>query len=284
MEHLRLYHGGMPADENGGTGANGGDASMTIDELARRTGMTVRNIRAHQSRGLVPPPEVRGRTGFYGDEHVSRIQLIQELQADGFNLESIRKLLDGAGGSSSEVLDFSRMLRAPFEDEQPEILSEEEMASRWGGPLDKRMMARSERLGLLRDLGDGRYEILSPRLQRAGIELAKLGVSPDDALEVAAQVRTSARRVSRVFVDVFLENVWKPFNEAGRPEEEWPKVRDALERLRPLASDALLAIFQQVMSETVEEVTGREIQRGLTSDGRSESRSRRRGRRRSSRR
>jgi DNA-binding transcriptional MerR regulator len=252
---------------------------MTIDELARRTGMTVRNIRAHQSRGLVPPPQVRGRTGFYGDEHVSRIQLIQELQADGFNLESIRKLLDGAGGSSSEVLDFSRTLRAPFEDEEPEILDEEEMAERWGGALDKTVMARSEKLGLLRDLGDGRYEILSPRLQRAGIELAKLGVGPDKALEVAAQVRTSARRVSRVFVDVFLENVWQPFNEAGRPEEDWPKVRDALERLRPLASEALLAIFQQVMSETVEDVTGREIQRGLTSSGSGGGRSRgRRGR------
>jgi len=255
---------------------NGNAASMTIDELARRTGMTVRNIRAHQSRGLVPPPEVRGRTGFYGDDHVSRIELIQELQADGFNLESIRKLLEGAGGSSSEVLNFSRTLRAPFEDEQPEILDEQEMAERWGGPLDPRLMARTEKLGLLRDLGDGRYEILSPRLQRAGLELAELGVPPAVALEVVSQVRTSARRVARVFIELFLENVWKPFNEAGRPEEEWPKVRDALERLRPLASDALLAIFQQVMSETVEEVTGREIQRGLTAPSGGSGRSRRR--------
>src|SRR5919201_6474726 len=86
-------------------------ASLTIDELARRTGMTVRNIRAHQSRGLVPPPQVRGRTGYYGDEHLARIELIKELQADGFNLEAIRRLLEGAGGSSSEVLDFSRALR-----------------------------------------------------------------------------------------------------------------------------------------------------------------------------
>jgi DNA-binding transcriptional MerR regulator len=254
--------------------ANG--ASMTIDELARRTGMTVRNIRAHQSRGLVPPPEVRGRTGFYGDDHVSRIELIQELQADGFNLESIRKLLESAGGSSSEVLNFSRTLRAPFEDEQPEIIDEREMAERWGGPLDERLMARTEKLGLLRDLGDGRYEILSPRLQRAGLELAELGVPPAVALEVVSQVRTSARRVARVFIELFLENVWKPFNEAGRPEEDWPKVRDALERLRPLASEALLAIFQQVMSETVEEVTGREIQRGLTAPTGGSGRSRRR--------
>jgi DNA-binding transcriptional MerR regulator len=255
---------------------DGDRAAMTIDELARRTGMTVRNIRAHQSRGLVPPPEVRGRTGYYGDAHVSRIDLIQELQADGFNLESIRKLLESAGGSSSEVLDFSRTLRAPFEDEQPEILTEEEFAERWGGPLDPRLMARTEKLGLLRDMGDGRYEILSPRLQRAGLELAQLGVGPDVALEVVSQVRTSARRVARVFIELFLENVWKPFNDAGRPEEDWPKVRDSLERLRPLASEALLVIFQQVMSETVEEVTGREIQRGLTTSSDRGGRSRRR--------
>ncbi len=258
--------------------AKNGAASMTIDELARQTGMTVRNIRAHQSRGLVPPPEVRGRTGYYGDDHVGRIELIQELQADGFNLESIRKLLEGAGGSSSEVLNFSRTLRAPFEEEQPEILTEEEFAERWGGPLDPRLMAHSQKLGLLRDLGDGRYEILSPRLQRAGQELAELGVGPDVALEVASQVRSSARRVSRVFIDLFLENVWKPFNDAGRPEEEWPKVREALERLRPLASEALLAIFQQVMSETVEEVTGREIQRGLSASSGDRRSRKRRGR------
>src|SRR5947208_2259805 len=156
MEHSRLYHRTMPADAKNGNGAAGGDASMTIDELARRTGMTVRNIRAHQSRGLVPPPEVKGRTGYYGDEHVSRIELIKELQADGFNLESIRRLLEGAGGSSAEVLDFSRALRAPFEDEQPEVLNAEEMAGRWGGRLDPALIARAVKLGMMRALGDGR--------------------------------------------------------------------------------------------------------------------------------
>ena len=95
------------------------------------------------------------------------------------------------------MLNFSRTLRAPFEDEQPEILTEEEFAERWGGPLDDRLMARTEKLGLLRDLGDGRYEILSPRLQRAGLELAELGVPPGVALEVVSQVRTSARRWRR---------------------------------------------------------------------------------------
>ena len=56
---------------------------LTIDELARETGMTVRNIRAHQSRGLLPPPEVRARTGYYGPEHVDRLRLITNMQAEG---------------------------------------------------------------------------------------------------------------------------------------------------------------------------------------------------------
>ena len=129
---------------------------MTIDELARRTGMTVRNIRAHQSRGLVPPPEVRGRTGYYGDEHLARIELIKELQADGFNLEAIRRLLEGAGGSSREVLNFSRALRAPFEDEEPEILDAEEMAERWGGQSDPELLTRGREAGDdARRCGDG---------------------------------------------------------------------------------------------------------------------------------
>src|SRR6478609_2458560 len=106
MEHSTSGKVGVTEITERRSRRNGADerASMTIDELARRTGMTVRNIRAHQSRGLVPPPDVRGRTGYYGDEHVERIELIKELQADGFNLEAIRRLLEGAGGSSREVL------------------------------------------------------------------------------------------------------------------------------------------------------------------------------------
>src|SRR5687767_15738275 len=92
---------------------------LTIDELARRTGMTVRNIRAQQSRGLLPPPEVRGRTGFYGTEHLELVELIKELQADGFHLDAIRRLLDNAGGSTTEVLRFNSAVHPAFEEEEP---------------------------------------------------------------------------------------------------------------------------------------------------------------------
>jgi hypothetical protein len=47
----------------------------------------------------------------------------------------------------------------------------------------------------------------------------------------------------------------------GRPEEEWPRVREVLDRLRPLASDAVLASFQRAMTDAVEEAFGRELER-----------------------
>jgi DNA-binding transcriptional MerR regulator len=235
---------------------------LTIDELARRTGMTVRNIRAHQSRGLLRPPEVRGRTGFYGAEHEQRIELIRELQADGFKLEAISRLLDSAGGSSEEVLRFTRAVKAPFENEQPQIVSAAELAERWNAAeVPQRLVAKAERLGILRPLPDGNFEELSPRLGRASAELGALGIPAETALEVAAALRKQSEAVARTFVKLFMEQVWKPFEGQGHPDHDLPAVRDALERLRPLASDALLAMFQLVMTEAVEERMGREFER-----------------------
>jgi DNA-binding transcriptional MerR regulator len=240
-----------------------GSEQLTIDELARRTGMTVRNIRAHQSRGLLPPPQVRGRTGYYGRDHIARIELIRELQADGFKLEAISRLLDSAGGSSDEVLRFTRAVKAPFEDEEPQIITAEELAERYGDAGDKapEMLRRAEKLGILRPLADGNFEELSPRLGRAASELASLGVSSETALDVAREIRKHADAVAKTFVELFIREVWKPFEDQGRPDHDLPKVREAVERLRPLASDALLAVFQLAMSDAVERRVGRELER-----------------------
>jgi DNA-binding transcriptional MerR regulator len=265
----------MDATDRGG----GDPTSMTIDELARESGMTVRNIRAHQSRGLLPPPEVRGRTGYYDAEHLARIELIRELQADGFNLEAIKRLLAGTGGSSREVLGFTRALREPFEEEEPQIVPVEELARLWGrDEPDPSLLTRAEKLGLVRPLDEGRVEVLSPRLIDAGEELARLGVQPEQALEVVAKLRRNAQSVARTFAALFMEAVWEPFDRAGRPEADWPRVRETLERLRPLASETLLAVFQLTMTEVVEETIGRELKREAR-EPRPARRSRRRSRR-----
>src|SRR3954447_23954264 len=96
-------------------------AELTIEQLAYQTGMSVRNIRNHQSRGLLPPPDVRARIGYYGPAHVERLLLIREMQADGFNLEAIRRLLS-EGGVADSLVGLKRAATAPFETEPAEII------------------------------------------------------------------------------------------------------------------------------------------------------------------
>jgi len=62
---------------------------LSVDELAERVGVSVRNIRFYTSRGLVPPPIRQGRSGFYGPDHVARLELVRELQGHGFTLAAI---------------------------------------------------------------------------------------------------------------------------------------------------------------------------------------------------
>lgn len=243
--------------------AHTGDAGeLTIDELARQAGMSVRNVRAHQSRGLLPPPEVRGRTGYYGAAHVARLQLIRSLQDDGFNLEAIRRLIEASGGDTNDLLRFTQEVRASFEDsETPEIVSLSELVERFEGDADPGLLERAVAAGVLRPLGDGRFEERSPRLGRAGDELRRLGVPGQRAVELLETVRAHADGVARAYVELFLEEVWQPFDAAGRPPERWPEVEQALERLRPLAAESLLALFGLVMADRVEEAVEQQISR-----------------------
>src|SRR5438128_12284670 len=86
---------------------------LTIEQLAAESGMSVRNIRSHQARGLLAPPEVRARVGYYGPEHVAQLTLIRELQDEGFNLGGIRRLLDDTHGTAERVLRLQATLPEP---------------------------------------------------------------------------------------------------------------------------------------------------------------------------
>jgi len=237
------------------------DAALTIDELARETGMTVRTIRAHQARGLLPPPEVRQRTGYYGPEHMARLRLVQELQAEGFNLKGIRRLIDEAPGPAESFLGLKRMATEPFATEAPEVLEVAELAERFGPDVDPRALEQAERLGVLVPLGGDRYEAPSPALLRAAEEVMARGVPLPVALDLVQHVKSHCESTARAFVRLFMENVWKPFEDAGSPPERFADVVESIERLRPLAAETVSAVFGLTMTREVEAAFGKELER-----------------------
>jgi DNA-binding transcriptional MerR regulator len=230
-----------------------GESRLTIDQLAQRTGMTVRNIRAHQSRGLLPPPVVEARTGYYDDEHLARIRLIQEMQAEGFNLKAIERLIEGSSGAVEEAMGFKRAVLTPFGDEEPEYATQAELDERLKGPHDPKVARKAIKLGLIKPIAEDRFEIPSPTLFAAGEELVNQGVPIDHVLAVAERVLKHSSAVADAFVRVFVDDILGPLPQDGvHDPAEWARKREALERLRPLASDALLAAFKQQMTHAAE--------------------------------
>jgi DNA-binding transcriptional MerR regulator len=234
-------------------------ADLTIEQLAAETGMTVRNIRAHQARGLLEPPEVRLRVGYYGVGHVARLKLIQELQDDGFNLAGIKRLLEDDQATAQRLARFRQALNETAE--TPQTLTVEELGRRFRVSVEEapRVLARAETLGVLVAAGEGRYAVPSPSLLAVAEQVVARGVSLNEALTVFKQVELHCDAVSGAFVSLFMREVWDPFEAAGMPNERWAEIDQTIARLRPLATDALVAIFGQRMSAQIDAAFGQRI-------------------------
>ncbi len=245
-------------------GAEPASGEFVVEELSRRTGMTVRSLRSYQSRKLLPPPTVRGRTGYYDERHVARIQLIQNLQSEGIKLTSIARMLDEGGRSDADLLQFTRSVQTMFTEADGSITTVTELAERFQvEPAEGlRVLERAERLGLVRHIDGESYEELSPRLIAVGEHAVRtLGLDAHEALDVVGKLRKHADGVARIYLDLFVTNVWTPFAEADQPQDQWADVQRALDEVRSLATEALMGAFELVMSERVGEVLEREITR-----------------------
>jgi DNA-binding transcriptional MerR regulator len=237
---------------------------MTIEQLADRAGMTVRNVREHQTRGLLPPPALVGRKGYYDERHLARLLVVRQLQEEGLNLHAVGWLLEQAPpDAADEVARLKQALFAPWTTEQPRTYTLTELVARFGEDAGPATRARAETLGLLEQLDDATWVSPAPRLLEAGAQLVELGVEVEAALDVVEQLLTSTATVARSFVDLFVAEILSPAGAASGgletvdiAEERTAAIREAVERLRPIASEALLAAFQLRMDELVARTFG----------------------------
>ena len=233
---------------------------LTIDELAARVGMTVRNVRAYAGRGLLPAPRLRGRTGLYDEEHLARLTLIQQMLADGYTLAAVERVLSRAPQGVTEAgLALHRALLTPWLPEEPVELDRSVLGAQAGVLLDDALLDRLTDLGVIEPLPDGRVRVLGPTLLRAGLQVVALGIPPDKVIAAQQQVAEHAQAAAQIYVELFRDTVWREFAEAGQPDEEWPRVQAAVERVQPVASQALLAAFRLAMAAAVEQALGEEL-------------------------
>lgn len=227
---------------------------MTLDELTRRVGMSVRNVRFYTTRGLVPPPIRRGRSGYYSAQHVVRLDLVRELQAHGFTLSAIEGYMARIPvGASPETIALHRTLLAPWMAELPETLSRKELVRRAGRPLSEDDLDTLNALGIVYPTKQGKYEVAVAHLL-VGVALLDLGMPFEAALAAQDIFTTHGRAIAVELTELFRTQVWPAYKENGASAEE---LRQVVEKFKPVTVAALVAAYESAVNETKRETVAR---------------------------
>jgi DNA-binding transcriptional MerR regulator len=220
---------------------------LTLHELTERIGMSVRNVRFYTTKGLVPPPIRRGRSGYYSADHVARLQLVRELQGHGFTLSAIEKYLAGIPADASpEDIALHRTMLAPWMADSWQEMSRAELEREAGRQLGPSDLETLQALGLVRVAVRGRFQVSRSQLG-VGVGLLDLGY-PIEAARAAAEVYAAhGRAVAEELYELFRTMVWPVYKEQGVSPE---KIQDVVERLKPLSIASLVRAYEAGMDET----------------------------------
>ena len=224
-----------------------------IDDLARAAGMTVRNVRAYQERGLLPPPSLRGRTGWYDDGHLARLRLIGRLLERGYTTAHITDFIATweAGHDLGQTLGLEAALLAPSSGEIPELLSKDELVAMFG-VFDPAAIEAAVRMGVIAAEGEA-FRVLTPRLLRAGAELVALGMPLLAVLDLGAQLRLRIAAVSTLFVQHVAPHIIGDHDPGWVPDDaDMERIMRLVSEMRPLAR----VVVDEELAATLETAIG----------------------------
>lgn len=223
-----------------------------IEDLAHRSGATVRTIRAYQDRGLLPRPQRRGRSNVYGDGHLARLRRIADLLDRGYTLASIKELLEAwdSGRGLGGVLGLVAEVDGPWTDERAARISRAELDERFGGAPDDDAVADALALGVLERVPDHDDEFLVPSPQElaVAVELHGAGVPLKAISGHLWELRGQVEHIASRFLEFTTEHVFAQCLEHTPPTDaEAAEAAALVRRLRPLAQQSVDAELARAM-------------------------------------
>ncbi len=240
------------------------DREYTIDELARVTETTTRNIRAYQERGILPPPRLRGRKGIYSDAHYSRIRLIADLLGRGYTLSTINDLLKALeqGLELSEFVGIETALTSPWTDEEPVVIPVKELMGMFNNKISFDSIEKAQELDIFRfDENKEKVHVRSMKTIKAASELASTGIPFQDLLNIVKMLRQNVECVANELVKLVATHVLQKYNDdSALPIEDLPQLADLIWRLRPLAEMAMHAELARAMEKAANHILGDKLE------------------------
>jgi DNA-binding transcriptional MerR regulator len=248
------------------------EGQLTIEELASRAGTATTTVRMYQSKGLLPPPERRGRIGYYGEGHLARLRLIAQLQEQGFSLASIKRLIEAweSGRGLDDILGLEAQVAATWAPETPVRLKLAQFRQLFAGqPITPAVIKRAVRMRLIGFDGLA-VTVKSPKLLEIGLELTRAGVPVTEALDELEALQAAADSIAQRFTRVFERNMWEPFVAAGLPSSQVRPLTDSLRHLSALAESVVDAVLRDALRREAGEFLAQQAARLDLADVRDE--------------
>lgn len=223
-----------------------------VDDLARVTNTTVRNIRAYQERGLLHSPTRQGRTAFFDDTHISRLKLINSMLDRGYTSGHIREMLDAweHGKTLGDVLGIEHAL-APAPYDPPTTMGLVAARELAGSREDLELYVES---GLVEIKGN-RARVLRPQLLTAFAEMRGYGVGTATLLEIHHDVVPLVDQITQRLVAVGVAHLRDYFDFEEEPSSNnVSELVTMLIRFRSLATASVTATLDSSIEQTVEEL------------------------------
>jgi DNA-binding transcriptional MerR regulator len=216
---------------------------LRLDDLAREAGVASTTVRLYRTKGLLAPPRMEGRTGWYDGSHLARLRLIARLQDQGHSLAGISRLLDTwqQGRGLDEVVGVEEQLDALLH-QRAVVLSPEELANRFpAGALTQDLVVRAGRLGLIAFTDDGNVRVADVRFLDTGAALIELGIPADVVLDEWEALTAATDEIATRFIGLFeshlLPDDWRVDLDDRRTRE----LATTLVQLKHTAAQVLIA-------------------------------------------
>lgn len=224
---------------------------LTVEEVAAKTGVTVRTVRYYQSQGLLPAPDRVGREARYGDTHLERLRLIARLQDQGLRLTAIAELVR-QGDAAADWLGLTESLTKPWSDDRPALWDEHELASRLAATpsVTADDLVRTGVVERRSDTNPTVYLVPSPGMFDIALQLSQLGVDLDVAARLRSLLQDRLRSLATDLVAGFTDEVSLTLLADAGPAD----LVHLLEQLRPITRRTVDLLFTSEMGRAQREL------------------------------
>ena len=233
---------------------------MRIDELAERAAVPTRTIRYYTQQGLLNPPRLQGRVGFYDERHLERLRLIKELQEKRFLplsvIKSVIRHYESGENLETMLAPLDILFQPRWDAAEQREFTRAEVTREAGVP--ESVVDAAEDMGFLFPIRRGqqrRYTLDDVHILGVAKRWIDLGIPKS----LGRLYRDSLEEISQMQVEAFNRSVVAPLAAKRLPPEE---MRDRLlsgyEEMAGVFNQLVSLLHRKVLQQVVETLAAHE--------------------------